>query len=56
MITCRLISPLYPPFLADAHTGAKLASVSASNFKAKNKKLQLHSPDVVLGFESTGTL
>lgn len=46
----------YEGDLLDAHTGAKLASVSASNFKAKNKKLQLHSPDVVLGFESTGTL
>jgi hypothetical protein len=48
------ISPWF--YYTDAYTGAKLASVSATNHKAKNKKIQLHSPDVVLGYESTGTL
>lgn len=53
----RWLTEIFPWFYyTDAYTGAKLASVSATNHKAKNKKIQLHSPDVVLGYESTGTL
>ena len=43
-----------PP--ADAYTNAKLASVSASSLKAKNRKLELHNPDLQLPFEFSGTL
>lgn len=40
----------------DAYSGAELASVQSASAKAKTKRLMLHSPDVVIPFESTGTM
>jgi hypothetical protein len=40
----------------DAYSNAKLASVSASSLRAKNRRLELHNPDILLPFEFTGAL